>query len=45
MTGSGVELTLEPGWNIFSVRFPEGQGPEYRTQVLVEDAVLDVFLP
>ena len=45
MTGSGVELTLEPGWNIFSVRFPEDLGPEYRTQVLVEDAVLDVFLP
>ena len=45
MTGSGVELALEPGWNIFSVRFPEDLGPAYRSQVLVEDAVLDVFLP
>jgi hypothetical protein len=45
MTGSGVELALKPGWNIFSVRFPDDQGPAYRTQSLVEDVVLDVFLP
>lgn len=45
MTGSSVELDLKAGWNIFSVRFPGDQGPVYDMQPLVEDAVLDVFLP
>ncbi|UCH25780.1 MAG: hypothetical protein JSV66_17940 [Trueperaceae bacterium] len=46
MTAIGVELTLRPGWNIFSVRFPEGaSGPVYDIGPLVDDAVMDVFLP
>lgn len=45
MNGSGVSLDLQPGWNIFSVRFPKGGGPSYSVQPVVEDAVLDVFLP
>lgn len=45
MIGSSVELDLRAGWNIFSVRFPGDQGPVYDMQPLVEDAVLDVFLP
>lgn len=45
MTGSGVTLELQPGWNIFSVRFPQGSGARFQIQPRVEDAVLDVFLP
>ena len=45
LTASGVELTLNEGWNIFTVRFPgEGSAPEYEIVTNVDDAVLDVFL-
>ena len=45
LTASGVELTLNPGWNIFTVRFAgESAPPEYSIVTSVEDAVLDVFL-
>ena len=44
MSGAGVELQLEAGWNIFSVRYP-GDRPLFSVQPLIEDAVLDVFLP
>lgn len=44
LSGTGAELQLKRGWNIFSVRFPE-EGTAYAVQPLVEDAVLDVFLP
>ena len=42
MTGSGIELELEPGWNVYTVRFPES-GPEYATQAVVDDVVLEVL--
>ncbi len=45
LTASGVELTLAPGWNIFTVRFAgESAPPEYSIVTNVGDAVLDVFL-
>src|SRR5690606_16122042 len=44
LSGSGVELQLEPGWNVFTVRFPEERA-EYAIVNDVEDIVLDVILP
>ncbi len=45
LTASGATLTLNPGWNIFTVRFPgENAPPEYSINTTVTDAVLDVFL-
>lgn len=52
LSGRGAELALQPGWNIFTVRFPESSqanasppSPDYAVQPLVEDIVMDVFLP
>lgn len=52
LSGRGAELDLQPGWNIFTVRFPESSqantsppSPDYAVQPLVEDIVMDVFLP
>lgn len=42
MTGSGVELTLEPGWNVYTVRFPES-GPAYAVHEAVDDVALEVL--
>lgn len=42
MTGSGVELTLEPGWNVYTVRFPES-GPAYAVHGSVDDVALEVL--
>ena len=42
MTGSGVELALEPGWNVYTVRFPES-GPTYSTHAGVSDVALEVL--
>lgn len=44
MSGAGVELQLRAGWNIFAVRYP-GDRPDFSVQPVVDDAVLDVFLP
>lgn len=45
LTGAGAELTLNPGWNIFTVRFPGDNGPaSYDIVTNVQDVVLDVFL-
>lgn len=44
LTGSGVELALKPGWNVFTVRFPADK-PLYEVVASVEDIVLDVILP
>lgn len=44
LTGSGVELPLNPGWNVFTVRFPSDK-PLYEIVASVEDIVLDVILP
>ncbi len=42
LTGSGVELTLEPGWNVYTVRFPEA-GPAYAVRPAVNDVALEVL--
>lgn len=42
MAGSGVELALEPGWNVYTVRFPES-GPSYATDASVDDISLEVL--
>jgi|GEM_PF-601360 len=42
MTGSGVELELQPGWNIYTVRFPES-GPAYAVRESVDDIALEVL--
>lgn len=44
LTGSGVELKLNPGWNVFTVRFPADK-PLYEIVAGVDDIVLDVILP
>ncbi len=41
-TAAGV-LELEAGWNIFTVRFPEGTDPEFAVSDSLENARLDVF--
>lgn len=42
MTAPDVELTLQPGWNVFTVRFPES-GPAYEVTTSVDDVALDVL--
>lgn len=42
MTGSGVELELQPGWNVYTVRFPES-GPAYAVRTAVDDIALEVL--
>lgn len=42
LTGSGVELELQPGWNVYTVRFPES-GPAYAVQASVDDIALEVL--
>jgi hypothetical protein len=44
LTGSGVELQLSAGWNVFTVRFPDDRAV-YAVGSSVEDIVLDVILP
>lgn len=45
ITGKGASLTFKQGWNIFTVRFPEGGDTIYEVMPAVEDIVMDVFLP
>lgn len=44
LVGTGAQIDLEAGWNVFTVRFPEG-GTSYGGPGVVDDVVLDVFLP
>lgn len=44
ITASGVELTLQPGWNVYNVRFP-GDDTIFSVDQGVTDIVLDVSLP
>ena len=43
ITGGGSELKLNPGWNVFTVRFPDEQAT-YAVVPAVDDIVLDVVL-
>lgn len=42
MSGRGVSFELEPGWNVFTVRFPEA-GAEYELTDVVDDIALEVL--
>lgn len=44
LIGAGVQVDLEQGWNVFTVRFPDS-GTVYAAPGMVDDVVLDVFLP
>lgn len=44
LSAAGVELVLQPGWNVYTVRFPTEQ-PEFAIVHHVDDIVLDVMLP
>lgn len=43
LTASGIELQLQAGWNVFTVRFPDDKS-EYAITQSVEDIVMDVSL-
>lgn len=43
ITAAGTELQLQPGWNVFTVRFPEDK-PLYSMTQGVEDIVMDMIL-
>jgi len=43
LTAAGVELQMQPGWNVFTVRWPEDKAI-YDMTPSVEDIVLDVSL-
>ena len=45
VTGKGAVLEFTPGWNIFTVRYPEEGDPIYAVEPAVDDVILDVFLP
>jgi hypothetical protein len=45
ISGKGATLEFAAGWNVFTVRYPEGGEPVYAVQPGVNDVLLDVFLP
>jgi hypothetical protein len=45
ISGKGVTLQFAAGWNVFTVRYPEGGEPVYAVESNVNDVLLDVFLP
>ena len=45
VAGKGAVLEFSPGWNIFTVRYPEEGDPIYAVEPAVDDVILDVFLP
>ena len=44
LIGTGARVDLVAGWNVFTVRFPDA-GTAYAARQVVDDLVLDVFLP
>jgi hypothetical protein len=42
LAGRGEELELRPGWNVYTVRFPES-GPAYAVRGAVDDIALEVL--
>jgi hypothetical protein len=42
LAGRGVELELQPGWNVYTVRFPES-GPAYAVRAAIDDIALEVL--
>lgn len=45
LTSPSATLNFVRGWNVFTVRFPEGGSPVYAVTRSVSDVSLDVFLP
>jgi hypothetical protein len=45
LTGTGVTLELEAGWNVFVVRFPGGGAMQFDVREAVDDLVLTAVLP
>ena len=45
LTGKGVTLELAPGWNVFTVTYPQGGEPAYAVSAATDKALLDVYLP
>jgi hypothetical protein len=45
LTGTGVTLELQAGWNVFTVRFPGDGVAQYTIQERVDDLVLTAVLP
>ena len=45
LTGTGVTLELQSGWNVFTVRFPGDGAPHYEIRQEVDDLVLTAVLP
>lgn len=45
LSGQGVTLELQPGWNIFTVTYPQGGEPAYAVSAATDKALLDVYLP
>jgi hypothetical protein len=45
ITGKGATLNFAAGWNVYTVRYPEGSDPVYAVEPAVSDVLMDVFLP
>lgn len=45
LSGAGVTLELEKGWNVFTVRFPGEGATRYAVQQSADDLVLTAVLP
>ena len=43
LTAAGASYPLLEGWNIFTVRFPDGEEPQYAVVNTLDSARLDVF--
>lgn len=43
LEAAGETLELRAGWNIFTVRFPDGEAPRYSVSDTLDSARLDVF--
>ncbi len=45
LTASGANLEFQPGWNVFTVRFPgNDEAPLFEVVSVADDIILDVFL-
>jgi hypothetical protein len=45
VSGKGATLEFAAGWNVFTVRYPDGGEPVYAVSGTVTDVLMDVFLP
>lgn len=45
ISGKGASLEFVAGWNVYTVRYPDGGEPVYEVSSTVNDVLMDVFLP